>query len=161
ECERRAERFLRITIRDTGAGITPEGLRKLFIPFERLGAEQAGVEGTGLGLSFAKSFIETMGGAIGVTSTLRDGSCFWYDIPPADAPEMPHAAPHDLLAAPMAADSRPNRLLYIEDNHSNRELAERIITYRPCIELTAYSTGSEGLAAVREQHPDLVLLDVH
>ncbi len=161
ECERRPERFLRIIIRDTGAGITQEGLRKLFVPFERLGAEQAGVEGTGLGLSFAKSFIEAMGGTIGVTSTLGVGSTFWIDIPRADAPEMPEAAPRDLLAAPISPDARPNRLLYIEDNGSNRELVERIITYRPSIELITYSTGSEGLAAARERHPDLVLLDLH
>ncbi len=161
ECERRPERFLRIIIRDTGAGITQEGLRKLFVPFERLGAEQAGVEGTGLGLSFAKSFIEAMGGTIGVTSTLGVGSTFWIDIPRADAPEMPEAAPRDLLAASVSPDARPNRLLYIEDNGSNRELVERIITYRPSIELITYSTGSEGLAAARERHPDLVLLDLH
>jgi len=159
-CENRPDRILRVLVRDTGAGISAEGLRKLFTPFERLGAEQAGVEGTGLGLSFVKSFMEAMRGDVGVKSVEGNGTTFWIDIPPADAPDMPHAAPP--ASAPLThGDMRPHRLLYIEDNGSNRELLERLITYRPTVSLTAVNNGIEGVAAAHDLHPDVILLDLH
>ena len=84
-----------MAVTDTGPGIPPEGLAKLFVPFERLGAAEAGIEGTGLGLAFSKLFVEAMGGSIGVESTLGEGTTFWLELA--------------LAAAPAERDPSPNR----------------------------------------------------
>ena len=155
--------FLRIRVRDTGPGIPPEGIAKLFVPFERLGAEQSGVEGTGLGLSFSKTFMEAMGGSVGVSSIVGEGTTFWIDIPPAEAP----AATMEFLRQALTPEpiSGPKivrrRLLYVEDNASNRQLVERIMTFRPGIDLTMATGGEQGITAARAIHPDLILLDLH
>ena len=81
EWTERPEGWLRVGVRDTGPGIAPEKLGKLFSPFERLGAEQTDVEGTGLGLSLSKRLVEAMNGTIGVESTLGEGSYFWFEFP--------------------------------------------------------------------------------
>jgi PAS domain S-box-containing protein len=159
-CERLADRCLRLSVRDTGMGIAGSDINKVFTPFERLGADQAGIEGTGLGLSFAKAFIEAMGGRIGVESVAGRGTTFWVDIPPADAPQSPRfdESPRTAISS---GDSKPHRLVYVEDNESNRELVQRIMTLRPSIALTIVKTGNAGVAAARDLKPDVVLLDLH
>jgi PAS domain S-box-containing protein len=162
DCEQGPKGFLRIRVRDTGPGIPPEGRAKLFVPFERLGAEQGGVEGTGLGLSFAKAFIEAMGGSIGVSSVVGEGSTFWIDVPLADAPsDAIEFLPQDWSSAPASEPAEVCRLLYVEDNPSNRELVERIVSRRPAIQLMMTADGEHGLAAAHDYHPNLILLDLH
>ena len=72
---------LTLTVADTGVGLTPAQLERLFLPFERLGLGQAGDEGTGLGLALSKGLIEAMGGAIGARSAAGAGSEFWITLP--------------------------------------------------------------------------------
>ncbi|HEY2342983.1 MAG TPA: hybrid sensor histidine kinase/response regulator [Chthoniobacteraceae bacterium] len=76
-----ADGALRIKIADTGMGIAPEDLQYLFVPFERLGAEKRGIDGSGLGLALARRLAEVMGGIVGVESTLGVGSVFWLQLP--------------------------------------------------------------------------------
>jgi PAS domain S-box-containing protein len=76
----------RISVSDTGSGLSAEKLGRLFTPFDRLGAEQSGVEGTGLGLAYSKSMVTAMGGTLGVESIVGLGSTFWIDLP---LPEYP------------------------------------------------------------------------
>lgn len=71
----------RVVIEDTGAGIAPEQMARLFTPFERLGAEDGKVEGSGLGLALSKRLVEAMGGALGVDSVVGKGSAFWVELP--------------------------------------------------------------------------------
>ncbi len=68
---------MRISVRDSGAGLTPEQLAQLFQPFNRLGKEAGGEEGTGIGLVVTKRLVELMGGSIGVDSSVGVGSVFW------------------------------------------------------------------------------------
>ena len=72
---------VRIVLDDSGFGIAQERQSELFQPFNRLGAEQKGIEGTGIGLALSRRLIELMGGTIGFASTLGKGSRFWIDIP--------------------------------------------------------------------------------
>jgi PAS domain S-box-containing protein len=98
-CQYRPGDRLRIAIDDTGAGILPENIEKLFVPFERLGSAEAGIEGAGLGLAFSKILIEAMGGSIGVDSVVGHGTTFWLDLPVAQIPEdeiEPFVAPEIL-----------------------------------------------------------------
>jgi signal transduction histidine kinase/CheY-like chemotaxis protein len=76
-----AYQFIRISITDNGIGISPDNLSKIFSPFERIGAEKTGVEGTGLGLSLVKKIIAALGGQVGVNSELGKGSTFWIELP--------------------------------------------------------------------------------
>ena len=78
--ETRKDDRLRITITDTGSGMSDQQQRNLFKPFERLGAENGSVQGTGIGLVITQQLIELMGGVIGVKSTVGQGSTFWVDL---------------------------------------------------------------------------------
>jgi signal transduction histidine kinase len=77
---------MRICVKDSGEGLSPEELLQLFQPFNRLGKEAGPVEGTGIGLVMSKRLIELMGGVIGVESTVGVGSVFWFELASASAP---------------------------------------------------------------------------
>jgi PAS domain S-box-containing protein len=79
------ERWLRLGVRDQGPGLTAAQQARLFVPFERLDAEQRRIEGTGIGLALSKSLVELMGGEIGVDSEPGAGSRFWIRLPLAHA----------------------------------------------------------------------------
>lgn len=87
-CEMSTKDRLRVSIKDTGVGLTPDQVAQLFQPFNRLGHEYGPVEGTGLGLVITKQMVELMGGAIGVESRVDVGSVFWFELPVASAPTL-------------------------------------------------------------------------
>jgi hypothetical protein len=147
-----------IAIADTGAGIAPDKLALLFRPFERLGAEQSGVEGTGLGLALAKGLAEAMNGTITARSVVDQGSIFTLALPISDSAAL---SVDDAQAAPALVTERAGVVVYIEDNLSNLHLVQRLLTLRPGVELLHAPGGAAGLKLVRERRPDLVLLDLH
>ena len=75
------EEMVRISVSDTGLGISPEMVERLFIPFDRLNIEATGIEGTGLGLALSKNLTEAMGGALSFDSTPGRGSVFTIQLP--------------------------------------------------------------------------------
>src|SRR5206468_12142265 len=113
-----ADRFVRIRVVDTGAGIPPNKMELLFQPFERLGAERDGVEGTGLGLAVSKGLATAMGGALGVESIVGRGTTFWVDVPPAAAPSSSSADEGQSDHASQDRSDLAGVVLYIEDNAS-------------------------------------------
>ena len=160
-CRPTREGRVRIGVADTGPGIPPESMDRLFLPFERLGAEQTPVEGTGIGLSISKRLVELMGGEIGAESEVGRGSTFWVELDPVEAPEE-HEAPvaEEAAAVPAAADGG-RTVLYVEDNLANLRLVERILARRPAVRLVAAMQGGLALELAREHRPELILLDVH
>ena len=149
---------LRLSVSDTGPGLTSADVSKLFVPFERLGAERSGVEGTGIGLALAKRLVEAMGGTIGVESTPGRGSTFYVELPFSDT----LATGFDNPVTPMQdqAASGP-AVLYIEDNPSNYALVAQVLEFqRPTIRLLGAMLGQLGLDMAREHRPDLILLDL-
>ncbi|HEX9108747.1 MAG TPA: ATP-binding protein, partial [Longimicrobiales bacterium] len=147
---------LRLTVADTGRGIAPERLEHLFTPFERLGADETGIEGTGLGLALSRRLVEAMGGTISVRSTPGAGSAFTIDFAVAEDPsarlehiEVPLAG----LVQP-ASLARQKTVLYIEDNISNFKLMERVLGHRPGVRLLAAMQGHLGLELAGQHRPD-------
>jgi CheY-like chemotaxis protein len=154
---------LRLSVRDTGYGIAPENISRLFVPFERLDAEGSHIEGTGLGLSLCKVLMEAMGGQIGVVSVAGEGSTFYVQIPLCRALEPKMVAATD-EPAPEISDTalvRQKVILTIEDNLANATLVKDILSEYPGIELLEAMQGGIGFDLARENHPDLILLDVH
>jgi CheY-like chemotaxis protein/anti-sigma regulatory factor (Ser/Thr protein kinase) len=158
-CVDRADRRARITVRDTGPGIPPEQIDRLFTPFDRLGVDARGIEGTGLGLTLSKHLVEAMGGRLDLESQVGVGSAFSVELPMVDAPIV--AVERLPVPARATRDDSERLVLYVEDNLSNLRLVERIVDQRPGVKLVSAMQGRLGLDLAREHRPDLILLDVH
>jgi signal transduction histidine kinase/CheY-like chemotaxis protein len=153
---------VRISIKDSGAGLPPEKLAQLFQPFNRLGQENGAEEGTGIGLVVTKQLVERMGGTIGVESTVGVGSEFWIELV-RDA--MPRLAPEHAIAAepaPHAHESAALRtLLYVEDNPANLMLVEQIIEGVPHVRMLGARDATLGIALARAHLPEVILMDIN
>ena len=160
-CEPTDASRLRIIVTDTGIGVAPSDLARLFMPFERFGAAVSAVEGSGLGLALSKGLVEAMGGTIAATSTLGRGSTFTIELEAVPAPAG--AAVADLeQAEPAAPPPRSvRRVLSIEDNPSNIRLIERVLAMRPGTELIVAIQGRLGIDLAVQHDPHLILLDLN
>ncbi len=145
-----------IAVTDTGIGMSAEQMADLFKPYHRLGREGSGIEGTGIGLVISRGLSELMGGTLEVTSAAGIGSIFTLRLPAAVADELPALTPSGALAGPYH-----QRLVhYVEDNETNIEVMRGVLAQRAQIRLETSMLGLDGLAAIRAQQPDLVLLDM-
>jgi PAS domain S-box-containing protein len=154
---------IRISVRDTGAGLTPQQLTQLFQPFNRLGKEGSDEQGTGIGLVVSKRLVELMGGTIGVESTVNEGSVFWIEL---KLTTEPHAAAGATDITTAAGKKLPGdlplfNLLYVEDNPANMMLVEDIIARRPDIRLQGARDGKSGIQRARASLPDVILMDIN
>jgi signal transduction histidine kinase/ActR/RegA family two-component response regulator len=150
-----------ISVRDTGPGITPAMLARLYTPFDRLGADRTSVEGTGLGLALSKRLVEAMGGSLEVESAVGEGTTFSVGLPPVAAPGDDEVAAAGTGDAAAGLATARGTLLYIEDNVSNVRLVERILDQRPGLRLLAAPDGGRGLELASAQQPQAILLDLH
>ena len=153
---------VRVLVSDTGPGIPAEKLARLFTPFERLGAEQSAIEGTGLGLALSQRLMDAMGGSIGVESAVGKGSTFWIELPLAKSPleRFPRDGAANGARQP-SSEPASRSILYIEDNLSNLALIEQMLAERPGTALLTCMQGKVGLDLARQHTPDLILLDLH
>src|SRR5437588_1788133 len=152
---------LTVRVRDEGHGIAPELRSRLFSPFDRLGAEQTGIEGTGLGLALSKRLVEAMGGMLSVDSALGEGSTFWVRLPLVKDPLDQLVTIGKPSSAPPDGPDLVSTILYVEDNLSNLHLVEQVLQHWPGIRVVPAMQGRLGVDLTPQHHPDLVLLDVN
>jgi PAS domain S-box-containing protein len=151
---------VRITVTDTGAGLPPEKMAQLFQPFNRLGQEVKGEEGTGIGLVVSKRLVELMDGMIGVESKVGKGSVFWVEL----LSTAPLVLPAETIAPSEPASPELDglrTLLYVEDNPANLQLVERLVSRRSDLRLLSAIDGTRGVELARVCKPDVILMDIN
>jgi PAS domain S-box-containing protein len=154
---------IRISVKDSGEGLSADKLLQLFQPFNRLGQEANAVEGTGIGLVTAKRLVELMNGIIGVDSIVGVGSVFWIEL---NLTAEPHPSAGVAELSPVAQaqvhiEHQSRTLLYVEDNPANLMLVEDLIARRPDVRLLSASDGSRGVEIARAARPDVILMDIN
>ncbi len=150
---RGAEAHAAVAVIDNGIGISEADMARLFTPFERLGREALGIEGTGIGLVISRRLAELMGGSIEVKSVEKVGSTFTLTLPaaaPALAPARPDAA---------ATLGQRAHLLYVDDDAASRLIMRGLIALRPHWTFASADSGHAALAAASAQPPDVVLIN--
>jgi CheY-like chemotaxis protein len=154
---------IRISITDSGMGLSQEKLEQLFQPFNRLGQENGTMEGTGIGLVVTKQLVELMGGNIGVESKMGVGSVFWIELIRDDS--SPFAETQSLLkelVVPLTQTHGELRtLLYVEDNPANLMLVEQIIDSLPHLQMLSARNANLGIALAKSHLPDVILMDIN
>jgi CheY-like chemotaxis protein len=154
--------FTRISITDTGIGLSPENIAQLFQRFNRLGQEFSGVSGTGIGLVVVKKLVELMHGVIGVESTVDVGSVFWVELPSMAAPYLSVESDIATLAIPQLLQNAGQRtVLYIDDNPVNLKLIGQILASHTDISLLCELNATAGIEKARSVLPDVILMDIN
>jgi len=163
KCGENAPGRIRVSVRDTGAGLSPEQLAQLFQAFNRLGQEAGQVEGTGIGLVVAKRLVELMGGEIGVESSLGVGSLFWFELIAVAEPHfsMKEGEALALVHPLVLRGTSLLSVLCVEDNLANLKLVELIIARRPDLRLLTARNGTSGIEIARASLPDVILMDIN
>ena len=149
-------------VSDTGRGLSAEQCQHLFEPFNRLGAENSGIEGTGIGLVIMRRLIELMSGHIEVASEVGVGTRFIVWMPQAELPEADwDDAEVTTISGTLNGPETGYTVLYAEDNEVNVALFKQVMSLRPQCRLMVANSGKQALALAAMQRPDLVLLDMH
>jgi signal transduction histidine kinase/ActR/RegA family two-component response regulator len=156
---------LRILVTDTGPGIPAARQMELFQPFNRLDAENSGIEGTGIGLTITRRIVEMMGGTVDVESEVGVGSTFWIELPLESMPGGTHNHDHKVAAngtmPTQHVETAQHTVLYIEDNPSNLRLVTQILGHRQHIHLLTAHTPEMGIELALARRPELILLDIN
>lgn len=154
---------LRILVTDTGNGIPAAKLGKLFQPFNRLDAENSGIEGTGIGLTITRRIVELMGGSVNVKSEVGVGSTFWIELPIESVPGLAREQNRAITITTTAPETpaAQQTVLYIEDNPSNLKLVVQLLGHRKHIDLFTAHTPELGIELAMTHQPELIMLDIN
>ena len=152
--------LLRFEVRDTGIGIAPRDLQRIFDPFTRVHEPGLGKKGTGLGLAIAARLVELMSGTIGVESEVGKGSVFWFTARFECAAPERDAEPPEPEPEPEPEPVKGLHILIAEDNRINQIVAKRMLE-REGHRCTVVDDGAEALRALESNDIDVVFMDVH
>jgi signal transduction histidine kinase/ActR/RegA family two-component response regulator len=159
---RNNKEYIRISVTDTGYGIHEADISKLFKPFERIGAELTGAEGSGLGLTVVKKLMDAMNGEVGLESKFGEGSTFWIELQHVES-QLKNVEKANLSTnSDSETGNKKGTILCIEDNVSNIELVEQILSsQRPGLQLIVNTNGKTAVDLAVQYKPDLILLDLN
>ena len=151
------------SVEDTGIGISEQNLQKIFQPFNRLGAEESAIEGTGIGLTITKRLVELMGGSIRVESEVGKGTKFFVELEKAKMETAKSSATVESAkgGTHVQDDLEKSTVLYVEDNPINLKLVANILKRYPNIELISAPDAKIGIEMALKYCPDLILLDIN
>lgn len=147
--------FLYFYVTDTGCGIPEDKLHNVFGRFVKLNNF---AQGTGLGLSICETIVKTMGGEIGVSSKLDEGTTFWFTLPYAPTCKTVHAT-KDIENARLISEKEKFIIMVAEDNESNYKLFESMLKKHYTL-IHAWN-GEEAVQLFKEQNPHLILMDIN
>ncbi len=149
---------LRFEVMDTGIGIRPEDLEKIFQPFEQVSVSEQQVDGTGLGLAISKQLIEMMGSQLKVESEFGMGSIFWFDLSLPVTQILPEANDNGAVKV-LSSAGRKHKILVVDDREENHISLSSIL--KPLgFEVVCVSNGQQALEVIPSVRPDLILLDL-
>ena len=160
-CVAVAPQRIRISVKDSGNGLTQNKIAQLFQPFNRLGREASTEEGTGIGLVMTKRLVEMMGGEIGVQSTVGTGSVFWVEMNLIATPPSFADADADADADATAFTAPLRTVLYVEDNPANLMLVQDLMARHADIRLLTATDALSGVALARAERPDVIVMDIN
>ncbi len=162
DCAKVATDTVRISVRDTGDGLSPDQITELFQPFHRIGKKATIEQGTGIGLVVCKRLVESMSGTIGVESTVGSGSVFWFDLKLAEAGETGTEEPEDpsIIQTKKKKGVMQHTLLFIESKSCKLLSMCGVIALRTDIRLLSARNGESGLDIAREYLPDAIVTDI-
>ena len=160
---------VRISVQDTGEGISVEEMQELFTPFKRLGSDTSAVQGTGIGLAMCKRLVELMDGKIGAQSTLGGGSEFWIELSAAMAPIEPiepikpieAIEPIEPIEPIFSPGGTRRTVLHVDDNPASLELVESLLAQRPHHQVLSATHGGLGVEFARAHQPAVILMDIN
>ncbi|BAZ40841.1 two-component hybrid sensor and regulator [Calothrix sp. NIES-4101] len=150
---------IRFQIEDTGVGMSPNQLEKIFLPFEQVGSAGQRSEGTGLGLTISQRIATLLGSQIQVQSHLGEGSLFWLDVTVPLAHEWNE---NTTLANPQKISGIRGdapRILVVDDDDNHRSILTNLLQEIGCLILEAFE-GQQGLELATKYQPDMILLDL-
>ncbi|HBY75546.1 MAG TPA: hybrid sensor histidine kinase/response regulator, partial [Cyanobacteria bacterium UBA11148] len=150
---------IRFEVEDTGIGMTPEQLTKIFLPFEQVGDNSRRNEGTGLGLAITQKIISIMGSKIFVESTPEVGSRFWFDLNLPIASSWMEPTSIKSSTPIIGYEGERRKLLIVDDRWENRSILIKML--EPIgFELIEAVNGQDGLEKAIEVQPDLIIADL-
>jgi PAS domain S-box-containing protein len=155
--------LIRISVTDTGKGIPESKQEGLFQAFNRLGAENTEIEGTGIGLSICARLVEVMGGRIGYETREGEGSTFWIEIKSDTSGKAVSAAATGEQILPNAdgdISEIKGNILYVEDNPANLLLMQRIVDRLEGVSLRSATDAEQGIKIAVDEQPDLIIMDI-
>ena len=152
-------RLIRFQIEDTGVGMSPDSLSKIFVPFEQVGDTNRQTEGTGLGLAISTKIVNLMSSKIEVTSHLGAGSTFAFTVGVPLAADWVNAAVAAVGKQIVGYHGTPKTILVVDDNWQNRSVISSLLEPLGFAVVEA-ENGEDGLAKAAQIKPDLIVSDL-
>jgi signal transduction histidine kinase/FixJ family two-component response regulator len=150
---------VKFQIVDTGIGMTPEQLKKIFLPFEQVGDRSRKAEGTGLGLSISRQIVQMMGGDLKVESTFGQGTRFWFEVNLPIAVDWQTSEQHQLSSTIIGYQGQERTILVVDDSWENRSVIVNLLEPLGFRVIDA-ENGQEGLEQAQRYKPDLIITDL-
>jgi signal transduction histidine kinase/ligand-binding sensor domain-containing protein/CheY-like chemotaxis protein len=156
-----ARSLLCFEVADTGIGMAPEQLERIFQPFEQVGDVERRAEGTGLGLAISRRLVNAMGGELQVKSGHRKGSVFWFEVelPVVEVVVAGPAPRAETIVGYQSAEEHSLKVLVVDDKAYNRSIIVRLLEPLGFVVMEA-EDGQQGVAQAQSMQPDLIIMDL-